>query len=142
MAFFNSPIRTAAELIRSEVVLDEAVKLLRERLPANQCPDAQQIGASLVAEPIKETDILVVRFTDSNPLVAKMVLQGILDGFLKLNSTQSAGSASESRRFLEDQLRLAYPRMREARDRLRQFQIEHEAPDLPVQVSSLLTQVS
>src|SRR6185503_16877323 len=50
-AFFNSPITTAGEVLKSEVVLKEALNKLKEVLPAPQCPSLDEIrgGISVLA---------------------------------------------------------------------------------------------
>ncbi len=138
MAFFNSPILTAAELLKSDVVLREAVNLMHERFPKNECPTPAEIRTTLSADPVKETDILVIRYSNPNADTAFMVVQGVLDGFIKLNSAQSSGSAARSRIFLENQLKSTKLALERARDELAKFQVNHQTPDLPKQVEAWL----
>jgi len=142
MAFYHSPINTAAELMKSEKVIAEAITLLKIRLPEEKIPPAGQIASGISAVPKKETDILQVSYSDADPQKAQMVLEAVLDGFVKLNSSQSASNATESRKFLEHQLKQAYLKLMASRNKMAEFQRKHNLPDVPTQVSTLVGQIA
>lgn len=140
--FFNSPIKTAAELIRSDVVLDQAVDYLKKSMPeGSTCPSLDELRESVKTEEVKDTDVLVVRYTDADPKRSFLILQGVLEGFVKLNSTQSSASALRSREFLEQLLHAAKAKLAEARGRVRRFQQYHGKTDLPQETVAAITRM-
>lgn len=141
--FFNSPIKTAAELIRSDVVLDQSVEFLKKSMPEEgSAPTLDELREGVKTEEVKDTDVLIVRYTDSDPKRAFLVLEGVLEGFLKLNSIQSSASALRSREFLEQQLTVARKNLTTARDELRRFQTLHGKTDLPQETLSIINKMA
>lgn len=141
--FFNSPIKTAAELIRSDVVLDQSVDFLKKSMPdEGSAPTLDELREGVKTEEVKDTDVLIVRYTDRDPKRAFLVLEGVLEGFLKLNSIQSSASALRSRQFLEQQLAVARKDLVAARDGLRRFQTHHGKTDLPQETITTINKMA
>ncbi len=141
--FFNSPIKTAAELIRSDVVLDQSVEFLKKSMPDDgSAPSLDELREGVKTEEVKDTDVLIVRYTDRDPKRAFLVLEGVLEGFLKLNSIQSSASALRSRQFLEQQLAVARKNLSTARDELRRFQTFHGKTDIPQETMSAINKMA
>ncbi len=142
ISFFNSPIKTAAELIRSETVLTEARNLLLKSIPEAECPTVDRMRGGLKIEDIKDTDVLAVKYTDRDPHIACMVLQGVIDGFLKLNSVQASANALRSREFLEVQVAKSLKSLRDFRTLLKAFQSKYGKMDLPAETTEFMERVA
>lgn len=140
--FFNSPIATASEVLKSSLVFDEAVHLYIQAHPNMPPPTVDGIEGGFKVEPVKEADVIVVTLRDSVPQRAQGTLIAILEAFRRLNSTQASGSAVQSRVFLERQLAIAQQTYSETRQRLRQFQDENKAVDLQQQTDTQLEQIA
>lgn len=141
--FFNSPIKTAAELIRSDVVLDQSVDFLKKSMPDEAgAPSLDELREGVKTEEVKDTDVLIVRYADRDPNRAFLVLEGVLEGFLKLNSVQSSASALRSRQFLEQQLTVAKKNLSVAREELRRFQTFHGKTDIPQETLSIINKMA
>ncbi|HEY9870098.1 MAG TPA: hypothetical protein V6D08_13105 [Candidatus Obscuribacterales bacterium] len=136
-AFFNSPIATAGEVLRSDIVLREAHALLRDRLPPDRCPPLDSLR-SINVVPVSNADIIVVRYRDRDPNICKAVLDAVIDAFSRVNSSQAAQSAIQARKYLEKELADARQANLKAREDLKNFQEEEGTVDLDEQVAQML----
>lgn len=141
-AFFNSPIATAGEVLHSDVVLDKTVEYLRDRVPASQCPSLNDLRGGITVSSVSNADILVVRFRYKEPKVCQMALGALLDGFIKVNSDQSSISATQSRIFLEKQVKKAQQEDWNAREALKKFEDENHTLDFSEESKTQLKTLS
>lgn len=142
MTFFNSPIQTSSELIRSGEVVRQASVLLKERYPNEHMPEEGEIAGGLTCVPIKETDILLVKYSGSNPKQAAAVLQAVLDGFVEVSSNQSTASATKARQTIELQLTQAQKKFSEVAAKLESFQNRHNVARMDAGIEALESKVS
>ncbi len=138
--FFTSPLVTAAEVIRSGVVLQEASEILRQRNPHGPVQSPDEILHNLTAKPVTNADVLKVTYRSASNSQATAVLQSVIDAFQRVNNAQSTGSAAKSRESIEQQLDMLRKQSNETRKALKEFQDRNQAVSLPEQVSSLLKQ--
>jgi len=138
MTFFNSPLLTAAEIIKSGEVIHEAGELLKERFPGKKMPNGTQIAGGMSCVPIKDTDILVVKYAGRAPHVAADTLQAVLDAFVQISSRQSSASATKGRAFLEVQMTQAREKLEEASVKLALFQKEHNVSNMQHDIQALM----
>lgn len=141
-AFFNSPIATAGEVLKSNIVLEEALRQLQKILPATECPSVDELRGGLSVVAVANADILQLRFRYKEPKVCQLSLDALLDAFIKQNSEQSSASATQSRLFLEKQLKKAREDNLKAREQLKLFQDENKAQDFTEQSSYNLRMMS
>lgn len=137
-AFFNSPIATAGEVLKSDVVLNEAVARIQEQLPAGECPTTGDLKTGLSVVSVSNADILLVRFRYKEPKICRLALDALLDAFIRVNSAQSASSATQSRIFLQKQLKKAQEDSLKAREQLKNFQDENKTLDFSEQSATSL----
>jgi Mrp family chromosome partitioning ATPase len=138
---FNSPIVTAAEIIRSGEVVSKAIDLYKERYPFYKyegSPEALQ-GALSVA-PIKDTDILMVKCVGRTGDQASHMLECVLDAFVKLSTNQSSANAARSKLYAEKQLSEARVRLSSVTRTLERFQLAHNISDMKSNAADLLQQ--
>jgi Mrp family chromosome partitioning ATPase/uncharacterized protein involved in exopolysaccharide biosynthesis len=141
-AFFNSPIATAGEVLKSDVVLDEAATALKRQLPESQCPSIAELRGGLSVIAVSNADILQIKFRYKEPKICQLSLEALLNSFIKVTSEQSASSATQSRLFLEKQLKKAREDAIESRESLRKFQIENHMLDFSAQSTNDLQEIS
>ncbi len=137
--FFTSPLVTASEIIKSGVVLKEAVEILR-REKVVPVPAQDEIASHLTASPVTNADVLKVAYTSTNNQQASTILQAILEAFEQVGNVQSEGSATKYRVSMEKHVDMLRKRSNEDRKALKEFKDRNQAVSLPEQVSSLLKQ--
>ncbi len=144
MTYFNSPILTACEVLKSSVVYEEAIKELKEnkdpktRLPADEIPTLSTLKMLVKVEPVHDTDILAIYYQDTNPVAATTVIQAIIDAFIRLQTDQTTYSAKQSQSFLLSQLNDARQQLNEIDERIRSFQVNNNLVDPQGQVEGIL----
>lgn len=136
--YFNSPILTACEVLRSSLVFQEAQKIFKQEHPGIPEPSIGGMEGGFKVEPVKDADVINVYLKDSDAKRTKFTLEAILEAFKRLNSRQAAGSAVQSRIFLERQLAQVEKNYADSRTRLRDFQNQHKAVDLEMQTKGIL----
>ncbi|MBY0359194.1 MAG: hypothetical protein K2W82_14425 [Candidatus Obscuribacterales bacterium] len=141
-SFFNDPIKTAAEVIHSDMVLEYAYNEALKSLPKNKCPTKGMLKSGLKTEEVKGTDVLSLSYSNPNPRVAYIGLKGIVDGFLELNSSQSAASAVRTRKFLQQQIKLLREKLTATGEQIKQFHLENKTVDLSQDISTKLTAIA
>lgn len=142
LSYFNSPINTAGEVMKSTLVLEEAIKELKKKLPAERLPGLGDIRGGLRVDPVRDTDILIVYYRNNYAYVGVEVVQAVLDAFLRVNSAQAAVSAKQSRIFLEGQLAEYKKQLRDISDQVQSFKTAHGLLNLEGQAQSALTQIA
>ncbi len=142
MTFFNSPIVTACEVIRSTFVLEEALNVLKKRIPPEKMPTLAELKGNIRVEPVKDTDIVSVYYKSNYGYVAQETVQAVLDAFMRLNMSQASESAVQTRIFLESQRTLAEQQLKKIDESIREFQISNGVINLPDQVAALITRKS
>lgn len=133
-----NPYSTVSELFKSKAVLAEALASLKGRLPPSQCPTIEQLSSALTVSPVRETDVVVVRYRSTSPQVSRAVLRELLDSFFKLNSSQLSATAIQSQKILEQQLKWSRDANLTARNNLNKFQDEHGAINVSEQVERMI----
>lgn len=105
-----------------------AIEELRERLS--------------VAERGRQTGILELGLTGSDPTETERVLQAIADAYLRQNVGRSSAEADSSLSFVESQLPQAESAVRRAETALNDYRQKQQAIDLGFEGQNLLTQIS
>jgi polysaccharide biosynthesis transport protein len=140
--FFNSPIATAAEVMKSSVVLNEAMKSLKLALPSGKIPELENLRGGVKVTPIQDTDVLEISFQHANPAVACEVVKAVVNGFIGVSNTQASMAAVQSRAFLEKQVAAARRQHEAARQALRDFQVRTNRLDVSQEAGALLSQIN
>ncbi len=142
LSYFNSPINTAGEVMKSALVLEEAISALRKKLPAERLPGLNDLRGGLRVDPVRDADILIIYYRNNYAYVGVEVVQAVLDAFLRVNSAQAAVSAKQSRIFLESQLLEYKTQMKELSEKVQVFKTSHGILDLEGETEQALDQIS
>ncbi|MBX9879517.1 MAG: hypothetical protein K2Y22_13735 [Candidatus Obscuribacterales bacterium] len=142
LSYFNSPINTAGEVMKSTLVLEEAIKELKKKLPAERLPGLGDLRGGLRVDPVRDADILIIYYRNNYAYVGVEVVQAVLDAFLRVNSAQAAVSAKQSRIFLESQLLEYKTQMKELSEKVQVFKTSHGILDLEGETEQALEQIS
>lgn len=95
-----------------------------------------------VAERGRQTGILELGLTGSDPIETERVLQAIADAYLRQNVGRSSAEADSSLDFVESQLPDAEAVVRRAEGALNEYRQKQQAIDLGFEGQNLLTQIS
>jgi polysaccharide biosynthesis transport protein len=142
LSYFNSPINTAGEVMKSTLVLEEAIRELKKKLPAERLPGLGDLRGGLRVDPVRDADILIIYYRNNYAYVGVEVVQAVLDAFLRVNSAQAAVSAKESRIFLERQLEDYKKQMRQISEKVQAFKTAHGLLDLDGQTEAVLERIA
>lgn len=142
LSYFNSPINTAGEVMKSTLVLEEAIRELKRKLPAERLPGLGDLRGGLRVDPVRDADILIIYYRNNYAYVGVEVVQAVLDAFLRINSAQAAVSAKQSRIFLEGQLLEYKKQMKDISEKAQAFKTAHGLVDLDAQTQSVVSRIS
>ncbi len=122
---------TASAPYGTLVLLPEAAFLVRERPRVSQATlkvkGRQQAteelarGRALESNLQQQTDVVTIRYTSSDPVVAQRVVNAAVEAFRDRNIRSARQSAELRRQFLEEQLEQATAELRTAQDALSAF---------------------
>ncbi len=138
MTYFNSPILTACEVLKSSLILEESVNELKTKLPPEKVPTLADLKSGVAVEPVRDTDILAISYHSTDANVGVETVQAILDSFLKLQTQQTTYSAVQSKAFLRKELEESKKELKRTDEQIKTFQIKNGAVDLQGQVSDML----
>lgn len=144
--FFNSPIATAAEVMKSSTVLSEARNLMQKDAPGLPLPDIDALHSVRIS-PVSDTDVLEVSYLHGDPRVAYHVVNSIMSAFIQTSIRQTAASAVQSRVFLQKQLNDTKRQHAELEQSKKTFQqskginVVKDADEISSQISGLRTQI-
>lgn len=139
MTYFNSPILTACEVLKSTLVCEEAINDLKKKLPRDRIPSLSEVK-NIKVEPVNGTDIISVSYRSVDAYVASSVVQAVLDAYARLQSRQTSYSASQSQSFLKTQLADAQKQLETVNEKIKKFQSANPSCALPAQVDELISQ--
>ncbi|MBX9685908.1 MAG: hypothetical protein K2X27_04345, partial [Candidatus Obscuribacterales bacterium] len=138
-AFYRNPLVTVCEVLKSNSVLGNAKKLLKDKLP--EAAELEfEIGRNYEVNTIKDSDVLVVKFRSLNPETSRLVLQAVIDSFFELNKGSTEDLADETGEFLEKKFERTSDSLEQQRARLAEFQRAHAGVNADQQVDSLLVE--
>lgn len=98
----------------------------------------QSVGAS---EKGKESGIVTLGFSDSNPDRAKAVLNHIMQTYVRNNVKRNSAEASSSLEFLKERLPDVRKDLEEAEAKLNEYQVEVESVNVTAEAEALLEQI-
>ena len=141
-SYFNSPIVTAGEVMKSTLVLEKTIEKLKRKLPAERIPNVGDLKSGLKVESVRDTDIIVIYYRNNFAYVGIEIVQAILDAFLQITSADTAMTAKQSRIFLEGQLAEVQKQLDEINRKIERFQNEHGLLDVTEQVGAVVQQIA
>ncbi len=95
-----------------------------------------------IGEAGRQTGILMLTYTHTNPLMAKRVLQAITQSYVGQNAARAAAEADSSLGFIEGQLPETRGAVETAEQALNRFMEEQQTIDIGFESENLLTQIT
>lgn len=117
---WNNPVDTQLQLITTRPNVEEVIKRLGlGEGPTAVSPDA--ILAGLGAEVDRNTDIIVLRYSSTDPERTVKIVNEVGRVFVERNKSYHKDAARQTRTFIEEQLAKTERLLNEAEDELRRF---------------------
>ncbi len=126
----SDPLITEIELIRSIPVARKTIATLN--LPVKP----QKFLDNLLIERIGKTDILEISYQSSDPKVAALAVNEVINFYLANNVVDNRSEAATARRFIVKQLPKTEAIVRQAEETLRKFEEQYNILDLEGEASS------
>ena len=137
----SDPLATQSELITSEAVYAQALKILEVEDIGDDLT-TNELDENLRVRVIPATNILELNYSHSDPEIAADVLNAIVQSTAEINGENIRKEASQVRLFLEGQIPRQEARLKEAEDAERKFRQESGIVSLDDQVRSLVDSLS
>jgi succinoglycan biosynthesis transport protein ExoP len=129
--------------------VDNCIELLRSRIVAEmvaaRLPDSMKLSAGalqtmVTARPVRETDVIELVAAAPSREAAVAAANAYVDVYREYDLEQSRAEVSATRRFIEEQLGVALPRLDTFEQKLEQFKSAHKLTDLDAETKVLIDQ--
>ncbi|MEB3329778.1 MAG: polysaccharide biosynthesis tyrosine autokinase [Candidatus Sericytochromatia bacterium] len=122
---WNNPVNTQLQLIRTRPNIETVVSRLGVP-PSEVAARTDAVLAGLSAEVDRDTDIIIVRFTSSDPDYTVKVVNEVGRVFIERNKSFHQETARQTRLFIEQQLAKTEVMLNEAEAALRRFREQNK----------------
>jgi tyrosine-protein kinase Etk/Wzc len=95
----------------------------------------------LTSQPMPDSNIISLSFDNAEPQVAVSVLEQIVNAFLAQNVGRNSAQASNSLKFVQQQLPEVKQKLADAQSALSAFQLKAHSVDVPMQTQNLLSEL-
>ncbi len=130
---------TKARLLLSQAVLEPVHKKVQETYPNFQYG---QLVKSIDVKPVPDTEILIVRYSDSNPALVTTVLQVLSDRYIKYSLEERRAETNQGLTFINDQLPELQGKVQALQQRLQSFRQQNTLFDPESQNREISEQLS
>ncbi|HSW49602.1 MAG TPA: exopolysaccharide transport family protein, partial [Bryobacteraceae bacterium] len=140
-------METHAYIITSFPVLKTAVEMLgwqetgQDAVEA-QLPPVQRLKRMVEAKPQEGTHIINIRAVSDDGREAAQVANAMAQAYRDYNVQQNNKRTSETRAFIEEQLRVTLERLKQAEQRLQEFKEQNQVLSLDAQTSNTLSRLN
>ncbi len=117
----GDPLSTEAEILRSQPIIEAALKGSNLRNSRGQRLDPKAVAGRLSVKPVVGTDILQVNYTANDAQLAAAVINQVMKAYLNNNVVVNRAEAVAARKFIIDQLPATEAAVNRAEANLRQF---------------------
>ena len=136
-AFYNPNTNNVAnclELLRSRDVAEKVAERVRDSMPFS----AGYLQSRIAARQVRETDIVELVATGSSAASAIAVANAYLETYRQYDLDQNRAEVSATKKFIENQLAVAVPRLDSSEMVLEQFKTSHQMVDLGAETRELI----
>jgi capsular exopolysaccharide synthesis family protein len=153
----ESKIRNQVEIIRSRTLAEEVVKAVLEspyqgafqnmvsakhRMLPSEDQMTGVVQRNLSAIPIRDTDIIEVKTTATNPVLAAFLANTVAAEYHKQSLRNSRGEISEVRQFLQAQLGVVQDSLILAEEKLKDYMQSQQVSALPDETKEMVKQLA
>ncbi len=135
---FGSPLDTQAEIIRSRPVVETIINRLGLKDPTNpkEAIDPEDFLKLLKVEALRRTDLLTIKYRDSDARLAAQVVNALAQEYMARNVLDNRSEAASTRKFVEEQLPAMEKQLRESEHKLRLFKEKYGSISLRAEQES------
>jgi polysaccharide biosynthesis transport protein len=117
----SSPLDTQAEILRSTPVLESVIQTLDLRDGNGEPLDSDDLAKKLTIRGVRGTDVLTITYKDTDPKMVALVVNTVIDRYIKLNIQSNRAQAASARDFIAQELPRTEAAVRQADADLRRF---------------------
>ncbi len=103
---------------------------------------SEKIKSNISVEPVRESDVLLVKFQGPSPQVAAEVANLVTAVLMDRNASVKREQASSTRKFIEDQLPTVEANLTRAEEALKAFKTQNQVVTLSSEASELLSRIT
>jgi polysaccharide biosynthesis transport protein len=117
----GSPLDTQAEIIRSAPILEEVIQTLDLRGDDDELLEPEDLAKRLTIRGVRGTDVLVITYKGDNPRQVVLVVNTLIDRYIKANIQSNRSEAVSARDFIAQQLPKTEAAVKQADAEVRRF---------------------
>lgn len=126
----SNPIVTEAEILQSRPIIEKVIKQLNLKNDQGKFLKYQAIAGNLNVKPIVGTDVLQVFYQDSDPELAALIVNKVIDLYVQEDTLSNRSAAASARQFIKAQLPKIESTVAKAEEDLRRFKTENRVTSL------------
>jgi polysaccharide biosynthesis transport protein len=145
----SSPLDTQAEIIRSAPVLEEVIQTLDLRDDNDELWEPEDLEKRLTIRGVRGTDVLVISYKGDDPRQVVLVVNTLIDRYIKANIQSNRSEAIAAKDFIAQQLPKTEAAVKQADAEVRRFRennrvinLEEESKAAVALISQLEEQMS
>ena len=132
----SNPVVTEAEILQSRPIVEKAIKQLNLKNDQGEFLSYQEVASNLDVKPIVGTDVLQVFYQDSDPALAALIVNKVIDLYVQEDTLSNRSAAASARQFIEAQLPKVESTVAKAETDLRRFKTKNKIANLSQEATS------
>ncbi len=138
----NNPLETQAKIVTSVPVLQETIRTLNLKDNQGESLKIRDFAQKLKIENAKGTEILLISYTDNDPVLAAEVVNQLMKVYIRNNIEANRAEAASARKFIGQEIPTTEAAVKEAESNLRKFKEENKIIALETEASIAVQTIS
>ncbi|MBD2611986.1 MAG: GumC family protein [Nostoc sp. ZfuVER08] len=138
----NNPLETQAKIVTSVPVLQETIRTLNLKDNQGEPLKIRDFAQKLKIENAKGTEILLISYTDNDPVLAAEVVNQLMKVYIRNNIEANRAEAASARKFIGQEIPTTEAAVKEAESNLRKFKEENKIIALETEASIAVQTIS
>ncbi|MFB2938665.1 GumC family protein [Aerosakkonemataceae cyanobacterium BLCC-F154] len=138
----DTPLDTEAEVIRSEPIIEQTIKAANLRNKKGKLESYEGFLKNLDVKNIRGTDILLISYKNVDPQVAKLVVDKLMETYIKNNILVNRAEAAAAKKFINKQLPESREKLLQTELALRKFKEKFNIIDLDQEAKLTVSRLS
>jgi len=137
----DTPLDTEAEVLRSEPIINQTIQALNLKDKKGNSLTYEEFLKNIEVKTIRGTDILLISCKDRQPQTTKLVVDKVMELYIKNNILVNRAEAASAREFINGQLPKNKEVLLKAEAALRTFKEKNNIIDLDTEAKMLVSQI-
>ncbi|PHJ66986.1 lipopolysaccharide biosynthesis protein [Nostoc linckia z18] len=138
----NNPLETQAKIVTSVPVLQETIRTLNLKDNQGEPLKIRDFAQKLKIENAKGTEILLISYTDNDPVLTAEVVNQLMKVYIRNNIEANRAEAASARKFIGQEIPTTEAAVKEAESNLRKFKEENKIIALETEASIAVQTIS